>query len=61
VPLRFSFDADQDVANLRAGMSADLSIDTGRKRSFGGLWTDLTVWARSWLDAVLPAKAAPPR
>ena len=61
VPLRFSFDADQDVANLRAGMSAVLSIDTGRKRSFGGLWTDLTLWAQSWLDAVLPAKAAPTR
>ena len=61
VPLRFSFDADQDVANLRAGMSAILSIDTGRKRSLGGLWTDLTLWAQSWLDAVLPAKAAPTR
>ncbi len=61
VPLRFSFDADQDVANLRAGMSAVLSVDTGRKRSFGGLWTDLAVWAQSWFDAVLPAKAAPTR
>ena len=61
VPLRFSFDADQDVANLRAGMSAILSIDTGRKRSLGGLWTDLTLWAQSWLDALLPARAAPTR
>jgi membrane fusion protein (multidrug efflux system) len=33
VPLRFCFDPDQDMANLRAGMSADVSIDTGRSRS----------------------------
>ena len=61
VPLRFAFDADQDVANLRAGMSAILTIDTGRSRSLRGLWSDLTAWAQSWLDAVLPAKAAAAR
>ncbi len=61
VPLRFSFDADQDVANLRAGMSAILSIDTGRSRSLLGLSSDLTAWAQSWFDAMLPAKPAPTR
>jgi membrane fusion protein (multidrug efflux system) len=61
VPLRFAFDANQDVANLRAGMSAILTIDTGRSRSLRGLWSDLTVWAQSWLDTVLPAKAAAAR
>ena len=30
MPLRFCFDADQDTTGLRAGMSADVSIDTGR-------------------------------
>ncbi|MGD0185384.1 MAG: HlyD family secretion protein [Roseiarcus sp.] len=61
VPLRFAFDADQDVANLRAGMSAILAIDTGRKRTLSGLWSDLTSWAQSWLDGLLPAKAAATR
>ncbi len=61
VPLRFSFDPGQDVANLRAGMSAILSIDTGRSRSLRGLWSDLTAWAQSWFDALLPAKAATTR
>ncbi len=61
VPLRFSFDADQDVANLRAGMSAILAIDTERKRTLSGLWSDLTSWAQSWLDGLLPAKAAATR
>ncbi len=55
VPLRFAFDADQDVANLRAGMSAILSIDTGRKRSLGELWGYLF----SWFDPPPPAKLAP--
>ena len=56
VPLRFAFDPDQDVANLRAGMSADLSIDTGRTRSLGGLWTDLQGWARSWFGGSSTSK-----
>jgi membrane fusion protein (multidrug efflux system) len=58
VPLRFSFDADQDVANLRAGMSVILSVDTGRKRTLGGLWSDLLSWTLSWFDASPPAEKA---
>ena len=56
VPVRFAFDADQDVANLRAGMSANLSIDTGRSRSLRGLWNDLSAWALSWIDGAAPSK-----
>jgi membrane fusion protein (multidrug efflux system) len=56
VPLRFAFAADQDVANLRAGMSANLSIDTGRTRSLGGLWNDLSGWVLSWLDGSAQSK-----
>ena len=56
VPLRFAFDADQDLANLRAGMSVNLSIDTGRSRSLRGLWDDLSGWALSWFDGATPAK-----
>ena len=53
VPLRFCFDADQDIADLRAGMSAIVSIDTGRTRSLAGLWTELFV-----VGAVVVASAA---
>jgi len=37
VPLRVEFDADQDTSDLRAGMSAYVSIDTGRTRSLSGV------------------------
>ncbi|MBV9907864.1 MAG: HlyD family secretion protein [Hyphomicrobiales bacterium] len=41
VPLRFEFDADQDTSGLRAGMSAYVSIDTGRVRTWRGALADL--------------------
>ena len=41
VPLRFCFDPKDDTANLRAGMSAYLSIDTGRVRTLGGVMSGL--------------------
>jgi membrane fusion protein (multidrug efflux system) len=37
VPVRVMFDAGEDVSNLRAGMSANVDIDTGRRRSIGTL------------------------
>lgn len=37
VPIRIVFDADEKTQNLRAGMSANVSIDTGRKRSLATL------------------------
>lgn len=37
VPIRISFDADQDTRKLRAGMSAYVSVDTGRSRSLAAL------------------------
>ena len=46
VPLRFCFDPHEDTANLRAGMSADLSIDTGRVRTLRGLMSGLADWGR---------------
>ena len=54
VPLRFCFDADQDMTGLRAGLSTDISIDTGRTRTLQGLKESLVGWARSWIE---PAKA----
>ena len=39
IPLRFCFDKDEDIDGLRAGMSAIISIDSGRERSLSGLWS----------------------
>ena len=45
VPLRFCFGPDEDTSNVRAGMSAYLSIDTGRVRTLKGLLSDLADFA----------------
>jgi membrane fusion protein (multidrug efflux system) len=37
VPVRIAIDSDEDVTNLRAGMSANVSIDTRRRRSLAAL------------------------
>ena len=37
VPIRISFDADENTSKLRAGMSAYVSVDTGRSRSLTAL------------------------
>jgi len=37
LPVRIVFDAGEDVSNLRAGMSANVEIDTGRQRSIASL------------------------
>ena len=51
VPLRFCFDADQDTAGLRAGMSSVVSVDTGRVRSFErAQGFSLVSWGRSWVE-----------
>jgi membrane fusion protein, multidrug efflux system len=41
VPLRVEIDPDQDTAGLRAGMSAYVSIDTGRVRTLRSVLADL--------------------
>jgi membrane fusion protein (multidrug efflux system) len=41
VPLRVEFDPDQDTTGLRAGMSAYISIDTGRQRTLRGVLSNL--------------------
>jgi len=37
VPLRITFDKNEDTKLLRSGMSATVEIDTGRKRTLGSL------------------------
>ena len=49
IPLRFCFGPDQDTKGLRAGMSANISIDTGRVRTLEGLKRSLTEYGQSWL------------
>ena len=44
VPLRFCFGPNEDTTNLRAGMSAYVSVDTGRVRTLGGVFSDLAQW-----------------
>ena len=58
VPLRFCFDAHEDTSGLRAGMSAYLSIDTGRQRTLAGVIEGLGQWAGDLIGRVSGAKAA---
>jgi membrane fusion protein (multidrug efflux system) len=44
VPLRFCFGPNEDTSNLRAGMSAYVSVDTGRVRTLGGVLFGLGRW-----------------
>jgi len=37
VPVRIVFDPDEDVSLLRSGMSANVAIDTGRRRSLASM------------------------
>ena len=60
VPLRFCFDPNESTEGLRAGMSANVSIDTGRTRSLGELVTAPFAWVESWFVAPTAAKAAAP-
>jgi membrane fusion protein (multidrug efflux system) len=41
IPLRVEIDPDQDTSDLRAGMSAYISIDTGRVRTLKSVLADL--------------------
>lgn len=60
VPLRFCFDPSENTEGLRAGMSANVSIDTGRTRSLGELVTAPFAWIESWFVSPSAAKAAAP-
>jgi membrane fusion protein (multidrug efflux system) len=61
VPLRFCFDPNEDMSNLRSGMSAYLSIDTGRVRTIKGVLDGLAdtvddLMGKSAAVATTPAK-----
>ncbi len=59
VPLRFCFGPNEDTANVRAGMSANLSIDTGRVRTLAGVLSDLKGWAAGFVPGFASAKNVP--
>jgi membrane fusion protein (multidrug efflux system) len=61
VPLRFCFDPDQDTANLRAGMSADVSIDTGRTRSLRSVVDGAAGWIDDLVRPAANASATAPK
>lgn len=44
IPVRLTLDLPEDAPALRAGMSVTVEIDTGRRRSLGGLFADLGRW-----------------
>jgi hypothetical protein len=54
--LRFCFDADESTEGLRAGMSADVSVDTGRTRTLSELLFAPFVWIESWFVTPSAAK-----
>jgi membrane fusion protein (multidrug efflux system) len=56
VPLRFCFGPGEDTSNLRAGMSAYLSIDTGRVRTIKGMLDGLA----EAVDGLMGRNAAGP-
>ncbi|MGH6799623.1 MAG: HlyD family efflux transporter periplasmic adaptor subunit, partial [Roseiarcus sp.] len=58
VPLRFCFDANEDTTGLRAGMSAYLTIDTGRVRTLAGTLEGLRQWVVGYVDTLLGARTA---
>ena len=47
VPVRIALDPNENVAKLRAGMSATVDIDTRRRRTFGSLFGDTEAMAEN--------------
>jgi membrane fusion protein (multidrug efflux system) len=58
VPLRFCFDPKEDTTGLRAGMSAYLTVDTGRVRTLGGTLDGIKRWMVGYVDTLLGARTA---
>ncbi len=58
VPLRFCFDPKEDTTGLRAGMSAYVTIDTGRVRTLAGTLEGLKQWVVGYVDTLLGARTA---
>jgi membrane fusion protein (multidrug efflux system) len=44
IPVRLEVEVPSGAPPLRAGMSAEIEIDTGHRRTLGDLWTTITSW-----------------
>jgi len=58
IPLRFCFDPKEDTTGLRAGMSAYVTVDTGRVRTLAGTLEGLKQWVVGYVDTLLGARNA---
>jgi membrane fusion protein (multidrug efflux system) len=58
VPLRFCFDPKEDTTGLRAGMSAYVTVDTGRVRTLAGTLEELKQWVVGYADTLMGARTA---
>ena len=58
VPLRFCFDPHEDTTGLRAGMSAYLTIDTGRVRTLAGTLEGLKQFVAGYVETLFGARTA---
>ena len=58
VPLRFCFDPKEYTTGLRAGMSAYVTIDTGRTRTLAGALEGLKQWVVGYVDTLFGARTA---
>jgi membrane fusion protein (multidrug efflux system) len=58
VPLRFCFDPKEDTAGLRAGMSAYVTVDTGRVRTVAGTLEGLKQWVVGYVETLMGARTA---
>ncbi|MBV8794438.1 MAG: HlyD family efflux transporter periplasmic adaptor subunit [Hyphomicrobiales bacterium] len=58
VPLRFCFDPKEDTTGLRAGMSAYVTVDTGRIRTLSGVLDGLKQWVVGYVDTLMGARTA---
>jgi len=58
VPLRFCFDPHEDTRGLRAGMSAYVTIDTGRTRTLAGTLEGLRQWVVGYVDTLMGARTS---
>jgi membrane fusion protein (multidrug efflux system) len=58
VPLRFCFDPKEDTTGLRAGMSAYLTVDTGRVRTLAGALEGIKQWVAGYVETLMGARNA---
>ncbi len=59
IPMRVAVEHQADGPRLRSGMSAVVSVDTGRERTLASVWADIRRWVGLAPDAPRAGAAAP--